>query len=378
MAENSITGTVSTDIARQLVAAIEPVFATDGITTGLGDGRAIQLQGRLLVDSEAAYDHIAARFKGYGYTALLRQARSPSGGPRVDGQVMVVALPLVVAPRPARDWSAVVLFALTVFSVLYAGALMESPDYLWPLTHLSAGVPFAAGLLSILVAHELGHYLVARRLGVAASLPYFIPMPLNLFGTMGAIIRTREPMRNRRQVLAIGAAGPLSGLLVAIPVLLIGLLRSTVQPLSTTPGAMLEGNSILYALLKFVVFRRWLPGGGMDVFLDPVAFGAWAALFVTGLNLIPAGQLDGGHVSYALFGRNATWVSRLALVASVGLVLVWSGWWLFAVLLFVFGQRHAEPLDEITPLTGREKILAIGMLLIFVLLFIPVPMTIIL
>jgi membrane-associated protease RseP (regulator of RpoE activity) len=241
-----------------------------------------------------------------------------------------------------------------------------------------AGLPFAAGLLSILVAHELGHYLVSRRLGVAASLPYFIPMPLNLFGTMGAIIRTREPMRNRRQVLAIGSAGPLSGLLVAIPVLLIGLMRSTVQPISTTPGALLEGNSILYALLKFLVFGRFLPGGGMDVFLHPVAFGAWAALFVTGLNLIPAGQLDGGHVSYALFGKNAVWVSRIALIAAMGLVLVWSGWWLFALLLFVFGQRHAEPLDEITPLTRTEKILAIGMLLVFVLLFIPVPMTIIL
>ena len=376
MSESIAPDNVSTDIARQLAEAIQPVFMVGSVTTGLADGRAIQLQGQLLTDSETAYDYIAARFKGYGYTALLRPTRPAPAGQPPDGQVVVTALPVVLNPQPQRETGAVVLFVLTVLSVLYAGALMQAPDYLWPLTHPLAGLPFAAGLLSILVAHELGHYLVSRRLGVATSLPYFIPMPLNLFGTMGAIIRTREPMRNRRQVLAIGAAGPLAGLLVAIPVLTVGLMRSTVQPISVQPGALLEGNSIFYAVLKLLVFGRFLPGGGYDVFLHPVAFGAWAALLVTGLNLIPAGQLDGGHVSYALFGKHAIWVSRIATAAALALVLVWSGWWLFALLLFIFGQRHAEPLDEITSLTRREKLLAIGMLLVFVLLFVPVPMTI--
>jgi len=374
--ESNATYNVSTDVARQLAAAISPVFAVENVTTGLAGGRVIQLQGQLLTYSEEAYDYIAAHFKDYGYTALLRQAPSSSAGQSSKGRVVVVALPGLVAARPSRELAPIVLFVLTVLSVLYAGALMQAPDYEWALAHPLAGVPFALGLLSILIAHELGHYLVSRRLGVAASLPYFIPMPFNLFGTMGAIIRTREPMRNRRQVLAIGAAGPLTGLLVAIPILVVGLMRSTVQPISAQPGAFLEGNSILYAMLKFLVFGRFLPGGGVDVFLHPVAFGAWSALFVTGLNLFPAGQLDGGHVAYALFGRNAVWVSRLAVVVTLALVLVWSGWWLFAVLLFIFGQRHADPLDEITPLTGREKMLAIGMLVIFVLLFMPVPMTI--
>jgi membrane-associated protease RseP (regulator of RpoE activity) len=366
----------STDIARQLAAAIAPVFAVENITTGLGDARMLHLEGHLLTDSEEAYDYIATQLKNYGYTSLLRDAPKSPGGQSSAGRVVVVAVPGLVAARPGRDVGAVVLFVLTVLSVLYAGSLMQAPDAQWPLTHLLAGVPFAVGLLGILIAHELGHYLVSRRLGVAASLPYFIPMPFNLFGTMGAIIRTREPMRNRRQVLAIGAAGPLTGLLVAIPMLVVGLMHSSVQPISVQPGAFLEGNSILYAVAKFLVFRRFLPGGGYDVFLHPMAFGAWAALFVTGLNLFPAGQLDGGHVAYALFGKNAVWVGRLCVVVALALIFVWSGWWLFAVLLFVFGQRHAEPLDEITPLTGREKMLAIAMLLIFVLLFMPVPMTI--
>ena len=367
MTDNSTLYSPSTDIARQLAEAIQPVFAVASVTTGVADGRTIELQGQLLTDSERAYDYISGRLREYGYTALLRQR---------DGRAVVIALPVVLTAKPTRDTGAVVLFVLTVLSVLYAGALMQGTDYAWPLTHPLVGLPFALGLLVPLIAHEAGHYLVSRRLGVAASLPYFIPMPFNLFGTMGAIIRTREPMRNRRQVLALGAAGPLAGLLVAIPMLVVGLLRSTVQPISTQPGALLEGNSILYALLKLLIFGRFLPGGGYDVYLHPAAFGAWASLFVTGLNLIPAGQLDGGHVSYALFGKHAIWVSRIAVIASLALVLVWSGWWLFALLLMVFGQRHAEPLDEITPLTGREKLMAIGMLIVFVLLFMPVPMTV--
>jgi membrane-associated protease RseP (regulator of RpoE activity) len=163
---------------------------------------------------------------------------------------------------------------------------------------------------------------------------------------------------------------------LAVPLLLIGLLRSEVEPILQTPGALIEGNFALYALLKYLVFGRWLPSGGYDVFLDPVAFGAWAALFITGLNLTPAGQLDGGHVAYALLGNNARWLSRLMVVAAIGLSLFWSGWWMFAVILVLLGQRHAEPLDDMTPLRGREKVLAVAVLLLFLLLFTAVPITV--
>lgn len=376
MIDHSAT-TLSTDIARQLAAAIEPVFAAEGITTGLGDGRIIQLQGRLLTDPESAHKCIAARFEEHGYTALLRRPPSSRARPRSEGQILVIALPLVKAAQPRREWAAVVLFVLTVISVLYMGGVWQGTASLWPPTYLWAGLPFAAGLLLPLITHEAGHYLVSRRLGVATSLPYFIPFP-SLFGTLGAIIGTREPMRDRGQALAIGSAGPLAGLLVAIPLLILGLRLSSVQPITLEPGTVLEGNSILYAVLKFIMFGRFLPGGGYDVFVHPLAMGAWAALFVTGLNLIPAGQLDGGHVAYALFGENTIWVSRIAIVAVWALVLVSRSWALLALLLTIFGQWHADPLDEVTPLARREKILAIGMLLLFALLFVPVPMTFIL
>jgi membrane-associated protease RseP (regulator of RpoE activity) len=201
-------------------------------------------------------------------------------------------------------------------------------------------------------------------------------MPLSLFGTMGAIIRTRSPMRNRRQLLALGAAGPLAGMAVAIPILIIGLLRSQVQPIPAQAGLLIEGNSLLYAGLKFLLFGRLLPSGGYDVFLDPVAFAAWAGLLLTSVNLIPAGQLDGGHIAYALLGNRAQWLNRLAVLATAALGFIWSGWFIWTALLVVFGQRNAQPLDDITPLGAREKALAIFMLVTFALLFTPIPMTI--
>ncbi|HOU24481.1 MAG TPA: site-2 protease family protein, partial [Anaerolineae bacterium] len=229
-----------TDLAHQLASSIESVLSVERVITSARAPARIELYGQLLTDPERAYGEMAARFAELGCTPVLR---------RSGGGVVVIALPKVAARPSSRDAGALVSFGLTVISVLYAGGLLQATDWLWPFQHPLAGVPFAIGLLGVLVAHELGHYLVSRRLGVATSLPFFIPMPvLSLFGTMGAIIRTREPMRNRRQVLAIGAAGPLSGLIVAVPLLLLGLLRSEVQPILNTPGSLMEGNFALYAL----------------------------------------------------------------------------------------------------------------------------------
>ena len=369
MTEKESTLSTPTDVAWQLAGAISAVFAVEHITTGRGDGQVIHLQGRLLADSKQAYDHMAARFEHYGYTPLLRQQ---------SGHVLVVAIPVIFAAKPGRAYAAILLLALTVLSVLFAGALMQDPDWRGILRHPLSGLPFAVGLLSILIAHELGHYSMSRRLGMVATLPYFIPMPLSPFGTMGAVIRTRTPTRNRRQLLALGASGPIAGLSVAIPILILGLLRSKVQLIPMQPGIQLqmEGNSLLYAVLKFLVFRQLLPHHGYDVFLHPLAFAAWAGLLITGLNLTPAGQLDGGHIAYALFGQNTRWLNRLAVLAATVLGLIWSGWFLFAAILFLLGQRNAQPLDDVTPLTRGQRVLAVCMLGVFALLFTPVPLSI--
>jgi membrane-associated protease RseP (regulator of RpoE activity) len=205
-----------------------------------------------------------------------------------------------------------------------------------------------------------------------------LPLPVPPLGTLGAVISMQGPPRNRRHLLAIAAAGPLAGLAVAVPVLLIGLSLSTVEPLPSAGPYMMEGNSLLYAALKFVVFGQLLPGNGLDVIIHPVAFAGWAGILVTGLNLIPAGQLDGGHIVYALFGaRVARYVLWGVLAALAVLSVFWQGWLLWLVLIFLFGRMRLAPLDELSGLTAPQKALAVAMLLLFVLVFTPVPMTVV-
>jgi membrane-associated protease RseP (regulator of RpoE activity) len=245
--------------------------------------------------------------------------------------------------------------------------------------NLLDGLPYAVSLLAILAAHELGHYITARRLGSPTSLPYFIPMPFGL-GTLGAVINMVAPPRNRRHLLAIAVAGPLSGLVVAVPVLFIGLKLSHIQPLPAGPlpdgaGYIMEGNSVLYAAMKYAVFGQFLPSNGLDVFAHQVAFAGWVGLLVTGLNLIPAGQLDGGHVVYALFGERIANILLWAVLAGlVVLAFFWPGWVIWVLLIFFLGRVRAEPLDDLTQLTSRQRWLAIAAIAIFFLVFTPIPL----
>jgi membrane-associated protease RseP (regulator of RpoE activity) len=303
------------------------------------------------------------------------------------------------------------MFILTLFTVAFAGGwnqLTEMPgDFVTAIPGMiAAGLPFAISLLAILGAHEFGHYLVGRFHGAQVTLPYFIPF-LPPFGTMGAVINMKSPPKNRRQLLDIGLAGPLAGLIVAIPVLILGLSLSSLDniPVRIPPGTgfSLEGNSLLYLFVKYAMFGQMLPApasygglpewlywirffftgrpyplGGVDVLLHPVALAGWAGILVTALNLIPAGQLDGGHVMYVLVGRRQA--SRLvpfilAVIALLG--LFWFGWWIWVALIFFLGRSYAEPLDQITPLDGRRRMLAVLAIIIFFLVFTPVPMNLV-
>ncbi len=281
------------DLPGALAAAAADVMTIEDVTEGVPPGNSIRLRGRLLLPSDQAYGLLAERFRAYGRTPLVRRGEGGHGEE-------VLALPMTFARARQRVGLASALFALTVLSCLFVGAQMV--EGLREINrNLLDGLPFAASLLAILAAHEFGHYLTARRLGSPTSLPYFIPMPFGPFGTLGAFISMSTPPRNRRHLLAIGAAGPLAGLVFAIPILWLGLSMSHVQPLPAS-GYEMEGNSLLYAAMKILMFGRFLPSGSEDVFIHPVAFAGWAGLLVTGLNLIPAGQLDGGHIVYALLG----------------------------------------------------------------------------
>lgn len=267
-------------------------------------------------------------------------------------------------------------------------------------TTLAGGVAFAATLMAILTCHEFGHYIVARRHGVDVSLPYFIPMPpVITVGTLGAVIRMRTPIHDRRALFDVGAAGPIAGLVVAVPLLVLGLYLSPIAPMD--PHGAQEGNSILYALLKYAVFGQWLPGHGVDVQLHPVAEAAWVGLLVTMINLMPIGQLDGGHVARAALGdAHERWSARLHLALplvglavatamfvharTVGLAL-WPAlgyakdgalpWLLWSLLIGWMRSRSGEYHPEVddVPLDPRRRLAAIGMAIVFVLIATPVP-----
>jgi membrane-associated protease RseP (regulator of RpoE activity) len=327
---------------------------------------ALTLRGRLLGPAAERYRAIRARMETLGFTPFLRRAGE---------QDELLAVPGVVERWPARVGLPIGLFLATIVTVLLTGALYEGVDILSDPSRIVAGIPFAATLIAILFTHEMGHYVVGRLRKAQVSLPYFIPLPLiSPFGTLGAVIVQREPMEDRKTILEIGIAGPLAGLVVAIPLLIYGLATSTVAP--PPAGAYFqEGNSLLYIAAKWLVFGRYLPGGGVDVQLNAVAWGAWVGLLVTMLNLLPISQLDGGHVAYALLGRRADYLAytMIAICLALG-VLVSISWIVLPILALVFGPRHPPPLNDISRLDGKHIALAIFGLFVFVLLFMPNPL----
>jgi membrane-associated protease RseP (regulator of RpoE activity) len=381
------------EILNQLVAR---VFRIEDVTSldPHQQGFLTRYRGQLLdEDTASAYDRLAESLTPYGISPLFRLE---------DGKHVIYLTPKQPDPKQDKVSTNIILFVLTVFSVMLAGAQPEGPmpsDTLGAMLMLAksilTGWPFALSLLGILLSHELGHYFMSRYHKTPATLPYFIPFPFSPLGTMGAAILMRGTPKNKRVLFDIGVAGPIAGLIVAIPVLLYGLSISTLGTIDPNPNGFLEGNSLIYLLSKFVVFGQLLPSpvepqsilywlqyfftgrpvpfGGLDVFIHPVAFAGWAGILVTSLNLIPAGTLDGGHVVYSLFGDKA----KKAFPFIVGLLVVlgffWSGWWLWAALLFWLGRVNAQPMDQITELDPTRKSIAYAMILVFILVFTPVP-----
>jgi membrane-associated protease RseP (regulator of RpoE activity) len=353
------------NIIDQLRAQLAGIFNIVWIDVPKPPDQAIRFRGYLQQEPETAFAELSRRFEALDYTPTL--ARDDKN----EGQAVLVAMRGVTKPRPSRAWINVVLFFVTVFTTLLAGSYYEGGSLL-------SGAPFAFTLLAILGTHEFGHYFIARYHKAAVTLPYFIPFPaisgMLSLGTMGAVIQLRSPIQDRKQLFDIGVAGPLAGLVVAIPLLIYGLSQSPVQPPPNDAVYMQEGNSVLYVGLKYLVHGRILPSDGLDVSINSMAYAAWIGLFVTCLNLLPLGQLDGGHVAYALFGRRAWQLARLAAGALLILgFLGWPGWFIWVALPFIFGLRHPPPLNDHTPLDGRRKVLGLFMIVLFFIVFTPIP-----
>ena len=285
-----------------------------------------------------------------------------------------------------RRWLHILLLVLTLASTTVAGAghyggflsdFVDRPLGLSFGALLMGGLWYSGTILAILGCHEFGHYIACRYYDVDASLPFFIPMPLLLTGTMGAFIRIREPIPSKRMLFDIGIAGPIAGFLVAVPALLFGLMMSHVVRIPTNVPLFELGEPLLFKLMSTLVWGTSPEGYTLN--LHPMAFAAWFGLLATALNLFPIGQLDGGHISYAVLGRISTYVTVATLGAALVLTFFSSSWLVWTMLMigliFMFGVHHPRTVDEHVPLDRTRLALAVGALLMLVLCFTPAPIS---
>jgi len=263
-----------------------------------------------------------------------------------------------------------VLFLGTLITMFFAPALLP-PDFEY---FRRAGVfaerlEFTLALMAILLFHEFGHYLAGKRRGVLMSLPYFIPAP-NIVGTFGAIIKSKSPFTNRRDLIEVGAAGPIAGFVVSIVALVIGLQNAEIVPPEVLIGFR-PGDSLLTRFLGQLIVGP-IPEG-YDILHSPAAFAGWVGLLVTMINLLPLGQLDGGHIIYGLLGRRQHKIARLFIIFLMILGFWWPGWWFFGVLVFLFGLNHPPTFNDTYKLPLATRIMGIVAVFIFIISFIPAP-----
>lgn len=339
----------------------------------LGSSRGlVAFRGHLTMGPGEGYRLLRQRFETIGYTPTLHR----------EGEWEVVtAIPAVFGQsRPRRPWVNLLLFALTFFTTTVMGALLEQSKLLvergltlfleqpW---RLLSGIPTALTIMGILGLHELAHYFAARKNKLDSSLPYFIPVPFG-FGTFGAIIRMRTPWENRNALFDVGVAGPIAGILVALPLFFLGLLSAEAMP--PMPEGMPLGTPLLLRWMEDIVYLvRGIPEQ-YELYISAWAFAAWFGIVVSGFNLMPIGQLDGGHVAYALFGKYTRYLSIAVLIAiAVMAFLLWGGWFAWLAFTFLSGWLHPPPLNMLEPLSKGRVILGIGVLILTALIFTPVP-----
>jgi membrane-associated protease RseP (regulator of RpoE activity) len=360
----------SDDRTLALEAAVEDVFAVHDVTVR-GHGEVVVFAGQYLRSPEMVFDAVSERFRAQGFMPLLR---------REGGRDVLVAYPAPAIAGTPRTWLNAALMVATVFTTVLAGTFQALPatatiaslrDFLgfWPL-----GVPFAAALLGILGVHELGHYFAARRYRMDVTLPYFIPLPNMFTGTLGAVIRIRSPFESRRSLFDVGIAGPVAGLLVAIPVVAIGLARA--QMMTVAPNG--SDVMIFNEPLLFQAMARIIAGprpAGMDIVMNPLLLAGWWGFFLTALNLLPVSQLDGGHVAYALLGhrhRVLAWAT-VAAVAAVALYTRNLGFFVMLGLIVLMGVDHPPALNDLTPIGRGRRVLGVAVFVLWLLLVTPDP-----
>ncbi len=265
----------------------------------------------------------------------------------------------------------ILLFTATFCTTLIAGALQVGVNIFEQPERIIEGLPFAATLMTILLVHEFSHYLASKKHNTDATLPYFIPAP-SIVGTFGAFIKMKSPIITRKALIDIGASGPIAGFIVSVFACIIGLNMSQTVNLQTMEDSLSLGDSLLFTFLSWATIG--VTPDEYDILLHPVAFAGWIGLFVTFLNLIPIGQLDGGHISFAIFGERHRHIS-LILVFFLMLfgLFFWEGWILWSILLLILGIRHPPVIYWEIPLEPKRKFISVLCLIIFIITFVPSP-----
>jgi membrane-associated protease RseP (regulator of RpoE activity) len=265
----------------------------------------------------------------------------------------------------------IILFILTFFSTLVAGAIQKGINIIVQPERIIEGLPFSGTLMTILLFHEFSHYIASKKHHTKATLPYFIPAP-SLIGTFGAFIKMKSPIITRRALIDIGASGPIAGFIISVIASAIGLSMSEIAQTENISGAVKLGDSLLFSFLSNTIIGSIPPNH--DIVLHPVAFAGWIGLFVTSLNLLPIGQLDGGHIAYAILGKRHKYLS-IALVAVLAIlgIFYWEGWALWAILMLILGIKHPPIIYWEVPLNQKRRVIGILAFIIFIITFIPEP-----
>ncbi len=289
-----------------------------------------------------------------------------------DGKDIIRLIPGLMPKEEKTNYLLpLILLILTIFSTVLIGSLNRGGNPFVSPKDILLGLPFSFSLLTILGGHELGHYLTARRHGVSATLPHFLPIPHPLIGTMGAFIRMKSIIPSRKALLRVGIAGPVISFLLAIPITIIGLKYSKIIHPKELEGGIGLASPLIFHLLTKLFFLN-IPQG-KDILLHPMAFAGWLGFFVTSINLIPLGQLDGGHIAYAVFFKRVKVLNLIMIAILLFFGIRWPGWYFWIFLILVLGLRHPPTQDEITGIGSKEKILALIAFLIFLLTFTPFP-----
>ncbi len=343
-----------------LLEDIEPYFKVERVEKERG---VYVIVGTFNEPMKYCFQKVKEVLKEYGFTGIFQKNR--------EGLYTITVGMLIKRRDRGITPLHIILLFLTLISTLAVGALHEGVDIFRDPLLIYRGIPFSFSLLLILGGHELGHYFTCKKFGIVATPPYFIPFPHPLVGTMGAFIKMKSPVPDRRALLWTGGMGPLVGFLLSIVVLIIGLPLSRVVGPGTGEGGIHLGTPLSFWILQKLLIP--VPSGDYNIILHPMAFAGWIGMFVTALNLIPLGQLDGGHIFYALFGRKRIIFQIPVIIFLFILGFFWAGWWFWLILVSILGLKHPPVLDEITEFERVDYLFALVILMILIFSFIPVP-----